>query len=293
MVSRGSLSTYLTMLKHPRFAVCQAWLRQILEGLQYLHSHHITHGHLTCDHIYVNSNSGELKIGDLGLVKLPSLMDDRLTFHRTIDDIHHFGLIALEVAFAQILSPSKLRKVMQRLYDAPAFDKKRATKLAKHIVDEDYRSLVEACIYADSTLTTNDLLDHKFFSTVRSKDETLRGLVKRCRDEPHVPKPPTPRLNLLVTQNSLKSRPELESHMINVSVTIINESTTGNIKFKYDMSYDTPEGVAQEMRERLNLPEEYIIAVQGKIREAVQEYINELATKVGRTHEPGNNAFRL
>mmetsp|Transcript_18095 Transcript_18095/g.31006 ORF Transcript_18095/g.31006 Transcript_18095/m.31006 type:complete len:475 (+) Transcript_18095:223-1647(+) len=46
--------------------------RQILRGLEYLHSLQppVAHGDLRCDKIYVNGNSGEIKIGDLGLATL-------------------------------------------------------------------------------------------------------------------------------------------------------------------------------------------------------------------------------
>lgn len=45
------------------------WARQILRGLQYLHSQSpcIIHRDLKCDNIFVNGNTGEVKIGDLGL----------------------------------------------------------------------------------------------------------------------------------------------------------------------------------------------------------------------------------
>jgi WNK lysine deficient protein kinase len=45
------------------------WARQILHGLDYLHSHQppVIHRDLKCDNIFVNGNHGEVKIGDLGL----------------------------------------------------------------------------------------------------------------------------------------------------------------------------------------------------------------------------------
>lgn len=45
------------------------WARQILRGLDYLHSQNppVIHRDLKCDNIFVNGNHGEVKIGDLGL----------------------------------------------------------------------------------------------------------------------------------------------------------------------------------------------------------------------------------
>jgi len=57
--------------KHPRvnLKAIKNWARQILHGLDYLHSHQppIIHRDLKCDNIFVNGNHGEVKIGDLGL----------------------------------------------------------------------------------------------------------------------------------------------------------------------------------------------------------------------------------
>lgn len=47
----------------------KGWARQILTGLDYLHSHNppVIHRDLKCDNIFINGNQGEVKIGDLGL----------------------------------------------------------------------------------------------------------------------------------------------------------------------------------------------------------------------------------
>ncbi len=272
-ISRGSLATYLTSFKHPRLSVCQAWFRQILEGLQYLHSRSLVHGSLTCDHIYINSNTGELKIGDLCLVKLTSIMEDRMTFRRPVDDIHHFGLVALEVVFAQVLSPKALRKVMQRLYDAPMLERSKVDRWLRHIDDDEYRSLVEACLYAEGDVSEKDLLQHKFFSTPRG-NETLRGIKhvskhKRSVTVYQVPIPtPVRNVNLVVTENSLKVHSPIRSHFINVGIKIVGRTMINTIRFQYDMNYDTPENVAQEMRLCLSLPEDYVAAIRSQIRSA-------------------------
>lgn len=45
------------------------WCKEILEGINYLHSQKppIIHRDLKCENIFINSNLGEVKIGDLGL----------------------------------------------------------------------------------------------------------------------------------------------------------------------------------------------------------------------------------
>ncbi|GKV38693.1 hypothetical protein SLEP1_g46578 [Rubroshorea leprosula] len=46
------------------------WSKQILKGLNYLHTHEpcIIHRDLNCSNLFVNGNIGQVKIGDLGLV---------------------------------------------------------------------------------------------------------------------------------------------------------------------------------------------------------------------------------
>ena len=108
--------------------------------------------------------------------------------------------------------------------------------------------------------------------------------MKKTRKE--IKQAPKPTINLMVTENSLRATSEVDSRLINISIAIICGETTTKIRFKYDMDEDTPESVAQEMRQTLGLPEDYIIAVQDQIRNTIQNYMNELYKSVDQV--PGN-----
>jgi len=72
LFTSGNLRQYRNLHKHLDLKAVKRMARQILRGLEYLHSMQppVTHGDLRCDKIYVNGHSGEIKIGDLGLATL-------------------------------------------------------------------------------------------------------------------------------------------------------------------------------------------------------------------------------
>ncbi|XP_031282971.1 probable serine/threonine-protein kinase WNK7 isoform X2 [Pistacia vera] len=93
--------------------VVKGWARQILSGLNYLHSHNppIIHRDLKCDNIFINGHQGEVKIGDLGLATFmehanaksvigtpefmaPELYDEN---YNELADIYSFGMCMLEM----------------------------------------------------------------------------------------------------------------------------------------------------------------------------------------------------
>ena len=108
MMTLGSLNEYLCRLKKLGLAVCQNWFKQILTGLSALHSKKIVHGKLNYDHIYINSNTGEVKIGDLIIVKLERIIENQIGNYQMVDDIKQFGLLALEIALMRSPSHKKI-----------------------------------------------------------------------------------------------------------------------------------------------------------------------------------------
>lgn len=72
LMSSGTLKAYLRKLKKVNTKVIRSWSRQILKGLQFLHSRNppIIHRDLKCDNIFISGTTGCVKIGDLGLATL-------------------------------------------------------------------------------------------------------------------------------------------------------------------------------------------------------------------------------
>lgn len=270
MMTRGSFGDYLAGLKQPRLTICQNWFRQILYGLSTLHEKKITHGKLSCEHIFINSNTGEVKIGDLSLVKLEEIISNRLLPHRSIDDIHQFGLLILEIAFSQTLPNSKLKTLMKKYYNSISLDTKRISSLAQYIEDELYRSLLLYCINANDVTTAMDVFNHPFFSKSYTKEEVLKTVRSKGRRLTESSKLTSTHLNpqreksLTVVSNSFKP---LNVKSLNITLKIITNEVDLVISFKYNTEIDTPEGISQEMKETLNLPEIYTSTFQNHLEQ--------------------------
>ncbi|KAG9269099.1 serine/threonine-protein kinase WNK3-like [Astyanax mexicanus] len=72
LMTSGTLKTYLKRFKVMKPKVLRSWCRQILKGLQFLHTRTppIVHRDLKCDNIFITGPTGSVKIGDLGLATL-------------------------------------------------------------------------------------------------------------------------------------------------------------------------------------------------------------------------------
>ncbi|XP_024014569.1 serine/threonine-protein kinase WNK8 isoform X2 [Eutrema salsugineum] len=113
LFTSGSLRLYRKKHRKVDPKAIKNWARQILKGLNYLHSHNppVIHRDLKCDNIFVNGNTGEVKIGDLGLATVlqqptarsvigtPEFMAPELyeEEYNELVDIYSFGMCMLEM----------------------------------------------------------------------------------------------------------------------------------------------------------------------------------------------------
>lgn len=71
LMTGGTLRDYITKFGPLNKRLIKKWGRQILEGLKYLHTQEpvIIHRDIKNENIFVNSSTGEIKIGDLGIAR--------------------------------------------------------------------------------------------------------------------------------------------------------------------------------------------------------------------------------
>lgn len=119
--NNGSLMEFVKPIPVMRWKIVKRWLRQMLEGLAFLHGQQppIIHRNINCDNIFIIANTGELKIGDLGLstaaqrpegcVGTAPFMAPEL-FEEDYDervDIYAFGMAILQMITKKVGAPTR------------------------------------------------------------------------------------------------------------------------------------------------------------------------------------------
>ncbi|KMT02282.1 hypothetical protein BVRB_9g206000 [Beta vulgaris subsp. vulgaris] len=120
LFTSGNMSQYRKKHNGVDTKAIKNWARQILKGLDCLHCHNppIIHRDLKCDNIFINGNSGKVKIGDLGLAAMlqqgtpatrgaggtpefmaPELFDDE---YDQLVDIYSFGMCLLQMVTREL-----------------------------------------------------------------------------------------------------------------------------------------------------------------------------------------------
>jgi serine/threonine protein kinase len=164
--------------------VIKNWCRQILRGLHHLHSRTppIVHRDLKSDNIFINANTGTVRIGDLGLATTkqgqfvssvlgtpefmaPELYDEK--YDEKVD-IYAFGMCVLEMCtkeypYAECTNQAQIyRKVTSKV---------KPLALGK-IKDLEMRRFIELCIEfnPEKRPHAEELLNHSFLSESNTDD---------------------------------------------------------------------------------------------------------------------------
>ncbi|CAG9569872.1 unnamed protein product [Danaus chrysippus] len=240
MVS-GTLKTYLRRFKRINPKVLKSWCRQILKGLNFLHSRTppIIHRDLKCDNIFITGTTGSVKIGDLGLATLknrsfaksvigtPEFMAPEM-YEEHYDesvDVYAFGMCMLEMAtgeypYSECSGPAQIyKKVVSGV---------KPQSLEKVTIPE-VRDIIESCIRPDKgdRPKVKDLLNHEFFG----EDIGLRlEIVDR---------------DLVTTSDMPKIQFRLK--IIDPKKRSYTHKENEAIQFEFDMIRDDCEEVAKEM----------------------------------------------
>ena len=198
----GTLNKYAARFKNNLdMRAVKSWSRQILRGLEYLHSHDppIVHRDLKCDNIFVNGNAGEIKIGDLGLAAMldhqrthsvigtPEFMAPEL-YEEDYDervDIYSFGmclmeLVTFECPYNECKNPAQIYKRVSSGIPPAALEK------IKEKGDDIYEFISLAIAPVEQRPSAKELLEHIWLKKKEKKTMVPRPVVE---EEPEVPRP--------------------------------------------------------------------------------------------------------
>ncbi|VFQ79032.1 unnamed protein product [Cuscuta campestris] len=173
----GSMRQFRKKHKVVDIKAIKKWARQILQGLHYLHSQNppVIHRDVKCDNIFINGNSGEVKIGDFGLATMmmqptarsvvgtaefmaPELYDEE---YDNLADIYSFGmclleLITCECPYSECINQAQIFKKVTSGKKPAALDK---------VKDLEVKQFIEKCLVpASQRASASELLKDSFLS---------------------------------------------------------------------------------------------------------------------------------
>ncbi|XP_047250483.1 probable serine/threonine-protein kinase WNK6 isoform X5 [Capsicum annuum] len=197
LFTSGNLRQYRKKYRSVDMKAIKNWARQILQGLDYLHSQNppIIHRDLKCDNIFVNGNTGEIKIGDLGLATImeqptvksvigtPEFMAPELyeEEYNELVDIYSFGMCMLELVtfeypYSECKNPAQIFKKVSSGVKPASLGK---------VTDPQIKAFIEKCLVPVSLrLPAKDLLKDPFLQTEnlsKKKDENSISLTLRIK----------------------------------------------------------------------------------------------------------------
>ncbi|GKD48134.1 probable serine/threonine-protein kinase WNK11 [Tanacetum coccineum] len=180
----GNLRDYRKKHRRVSLKALKNWSRQILRGLEYLHTHEpcIIHRDLNCSNIFINGNIGKVKIGDLGLAAVvgknhaahtllgtPEYMAPELyeEDYNELVDIYSFGMCLLEMATMEI--PYSECNSIAMIYRKVT--KGEMPRAFNKVSDPEVKAFIERCIgQPRARPSASDLLKDPFLVETNSEE---------------------------------------------------------------------------------------------------------------------------
>lgn len=177
----GTLKEYIRKITNLKLRVIKKWCKQILDGINFLHQQNIVHRDLKCNNIFINSNTGNIIIGDLGLAKrirtnlhsvigtpeymAPEMFDGEYTEKV---DIYAFGMCLIEMITKKI--PYSECPGVGSVYKKISEGKQ--PEQLDLIKNSEIRQIIEQCIKfnPNDRPTANELLMNPFFQVIKDSD---------------------------------------------------------------------------------------------------------------------------
>lgn len=266
----GSLKSYMKKIRSPRRKVIKNWCKSILEGLNYLHTQSppVMHHDLKCENIFMDSASGNVKIGDLGLSTAlkntsfegtPSFMAPELYEERCTPkaDIYAFGMCVIEMCtlenpYSECQNSAELFKKVTN---------HKLPEVLERIDDIEIVEFIKLCLLPENSRPDAETLLHSNF--LQNESKTDRDSI------------------------SLKPRTVLQYKSVqlcmNLKDYLANAST---IKFDFFLEKDTPQGIAMEMINELNINKVYLCMLTAQISQI-------LSSKIRSDDATCRNSLRL
>mmetsp|Transcript_42913 Transcript_42913/g.69620 ORF Transcript_42913/g.69620 Transcript_42913/m.69620 type:complete len:567 (-) Transcript_42913:404-2104(-) len=175
-ISSSSLAEYLQQAKEANFVDVKKWSKQLIAGLDNLHSQQLVHGDIKCSSIHVKEDTGDLKIG------LPSFSHGAELTESM--DILAIGMCILamvrgKTSHAMNRDPTGLSRELSQDPD---------TTLLEEIDDWQTRRFLDRCLSVqDKPLSVKDLLTDPFL-----EDQPVADF---CSGSQHMHRPKEPVLS--------------------------------------------------------------------------------------------------